>query len=258
MNKAVNFVSNIEPEKIKKALPGCVFLLTVVTLTVWLMWATISWMTDEQRLPLSKLIIQGELIHVSSHDVRDALLTLDSVGTFMTQDVDQLQAALLSSPWIAQVSVRKQWPDTVKIFVVEHSASAIWNDEALLTPSGDVFNAKVSDLLESKVALYGPEGSSQEVLAFWRQAQEQIAPLELEIESLALSERQAWQMTLSNGVRLKLGRDAREERLVRFIELYQRLDTVDRPIDYIDLRYDTGAAVGWKSDQNIAQESVNE
>jgi cell division septal protein FtsQ len=31
-----------------------------------------------------------------------------------------------------------------------------------------------------------------------------------------------------------------------------------KPIEYIDLRYDTGAAVGWKVIQELDQESGNE
>ncbi len=258
MLEAVNKQPLLDKQSLMKHLPGAAFLILVIFLIAWLLSATLSWMVDEQRLPLSKLIIQGELHHVKNSDVREALKSLDSIGTFMTQDVDQLQNALLALPWISHVSVRKQWPDTIKVFAVEHQAVAIWNDDQLLNVNGTVFNGKVTELLENKVSLYGPKESSHEVLNVFNETQRRLKPLSVSLKSVALSDRRAWHMELSNGIRIELGRDARNERVTRFMALYQRIISSSRPIEYIDLRYDTGAAVGWKVIQELEQESINE
>ena len=239
---------SFDKEKIRKHLPGALFLSLVVMISLWLVISTISWMTDEDRLPLSHMIIQGQLKHITADDIREAIDSMDSIGTFMTQDVNKLQDALLSLPWIAQVSVRKQWPETIKVFVVENQPEATWNNRVIVNPDGVVFNAPMSDLLEPKPALFGPETSSKEVLSFWHQLQKQFAPLNITVHSVALTDRLSWQVVLDNGIRLELGRDAREERVDRFVALYKQLESKKNSIDYIDLRYDTGAAVGWKSD----------
>ena len=248
MIKTVNMNISFDKEKIRKHLPGALFLSLVVMISLWLVISTISWMTDEDRLPLSHMIIQGQLKHITADDIREAIDSMDSIGTFMTQDVNKLQDALLSLPWIAQVSVRKQWPETIKVFVVENQAEATWNNRVIVNPDGVVFNAPMSDLLEPKPALFGPETSSKEVLSFWHQLQKQFAPLNITVHSVALTDRLSWQVVLDNGIRLELGRDAREERVDRFVALYKQLESKKNSIDYIDLRYDTGAAVGWKSD----------
>lgn len=74
-----------------------------------LLFSTISWMWDDQRLPLSKLVLQGELEYVTALDVQRAFSTLEHVGTFMSQDVDALQDVIEQIPWVAHVSIRKQW-----------------------------------------------------------------------------------------------------------------------------------------------------
>ena len=248
MIKTVKMNISFDKEKIRKHLPGALFLSLVVMISLWLIISTISWMTDEDRLPLSRMIIQGQLKHITADDIREAIDSMDSIGTFMTQDVNKLQDALLSLPWIAQVSVRKQWPETIKVFVVENQPEATWNNKVIVNPEGVVFNAPMSDLLEPKPALFGPEANSKEVLDFWHQLQAQFAPINTTVHSVALTERLSWQVVLDNGIRLELGRDAREERVQRFIALYKQLDDKKNSIDYIDLRYDTGAAVGWKPD----------
>ncbi len=247
MIKTVKMNISFDKEKIRKHLPGALFLSLVVMISLWLVISTISWMTDEDRLPLSHIIIQGQLKHITTDDIREAIDSMDSIGTFMTQDVNKLQDALLSLPWIAQVSVRKQWPETIKVFVVENQPEATWNNRVIVNPDGVVFNAPMSDLLEPKPALFGPETSSKEVLNFWHQLQNQFAPLNITVHSVALTDRLSWQVVLDNGIRLELGRDAREERVDRFVALYKQLESKKNSIDYIDLRYDTGAAVGWKS-----------
>ncbi|GLR76882.1 cell division protein FtsQ/DivIB [Aliivibrio sifiae] len=248
--------TSFDKEKVRKHLPGGLFLFLVVIISLWLVISTVSWMTDEDRLPLSHMIIQGQLKHITADDIREAIDSMDSIGTFMTQDVNKLQNALLSLPWIAQVSVRKQWPETIKVFVVENQPEATWNDRVIVNPEGVVFNAPMSDLMEPKPALFGPESSSKEVLDFWHQLQKQFAPLHTSVHSVALTDRLSWQVVLDNGIRLELGRDSREERVERFIALYKQLEKKKNSIDYIDLRYDTGAAVGWKSD-NVEDKEEN-
>lgn len=233
---------------------GGAFLLLVVVAIGALIYSTFSWMTDDQRLPLSRLMVEGNLHHVSPRDVQSALADIPRLGTFMTQDVNQLQQALQTLPWVEQISIRKQWPDLVKVYIVEYKAIAIWNGNSLLNPDGNVFNGHPEDAGENTVNLYGPEGSSKQVLSVWTKSTQELKPLGRTITSVVLNDRRAWQLILDNGIRLELGKDAREDRLNRFVQLYNRLGDKVEQVSYIDLRYDTGAAVGWIPDDDSAQE----
>lgn len=234
---------------------GGVFLLLVVISIITAVYSTVSWMTDSQRLPLSRVMIEGKLTHVSPNEVQDVLSKVPNMGTFMTQDVNSLQAALKTLPWVKQVSVRKQWPDLIKAYIVEYKANAIWNSNALLNADGKVFNGNPADVNSNIVNLYGPDGSSEKVLSVWETSNRLLKPLGRTITSVVLNERRAWQIILDNGIRLELGKDARENRLNRFIQLYRRLGDKAEQVSYIDLRYDTGAAIGWISDDESSQES---
>lgn len=264
MNKSVSnsddeaLNSNGQISKSKKHAVGGAFLLLVLLFIGFITHATISWMLDEKRLPLSKLVLQGELQYVSGKDIQLALKRMDNVGTFMSQDVNELQEAIVELPWVSQASIRKQWPDLVKIYLVEHKASAIWNGNALLNMSGDVFNADVAELEEDRVKLYGPEGSSRNVLTTWQTVNPMLKTLGLEVSSLVLNDRYAWQIILDNGIRLELGKESLIERIERFISLYYRLGNESQRVSYVDLRYDTGAAVGWFPEDELDQERIND
>lgn len=73
-----------------------------------------------------------------------------------------------------------------------------------------------------------------------------LAANKYQLKMVAMSARHSWQLALDNDVRLELGRSDRMGRLQRFIELYPMLQQQpDKRVSYIDLRYDTGASVGW-------------
>jgi cell division protein FtsQ len=237
---------------------GGLFLLMVLLLIGSLLYSTMSWMWDDKRLPLSKIVLQGDLNYVSALDVQRAFAQLEHVGTFMSQDVDTLQSVAEAIPWVSHASIRKQWPDTVKVFLTEHHAEAIWNGIDLLNDSGQVFDGDIGQLEDEHVKLYGPKDSNELVLQTWRDIKTHFAPLGLTITSLVLNERRAWQIILDNGIRLELGKESLVERVDRFLSLYKELGSEAERVSYIDLRYDTGASVGWFPDQELEQESTDD
>ncbi len=243
---------------VKKHAGGMTFLLVVLLLLTFLIHSVISWMWDEDRLPLSKLVLQGDLNYVTAENVQSALSNLDHIGTFMSQDVDVIQQSVQTLPWVAQASIRKQWPDTIKVYLTEHTAEAVWNGQALLNPAGEIFEGDLGLLHDDTVKLYGPISTQAEVMKIWRYLTPTFKDLGLAITSLVLNERRAWQIILDNGMRLELGKESMDERIDRFVSLYYQLGEKAQRVSYIDLRYDTGAAIGWFPEQDIEQEIIND
>lgn len=76
---------------------------------------------------------------------------------------------------------------------------------------------------------------------------------QLDIEELSLSERFAWQVQLVNGIEINLGRQEFIDRLQRFVDVYPLLSEQPKGVSYVDLRYDTGLAVGWQNETDTNQ-----
>ncbi|MGF1865628.1 cell division protein FtsQ/DivIB [Enterovibrio norvegicus] len=244
-----------QPSMFKEHWGGLVFLVFVILGIVWSLLRVLSWMGDEKQLPLSQIVVQGQLTHLSSSEVRDAVLHLGPLSSFMLQDVDAIHGAISSLPWVANVAVRKQWPDTLKVNVTEYRPEAVWNGSQLLDVTGTAFSANPEDVAgKGLVSLHGPEGSEHEVLEAWREMRRILAPTKLEIAALALNERRSWRVVTRDGTRIELGRESREERLERFVSLFDEINETGRAIQYVDLRYDTGAAVGWKAPNADSEE----
>jgi cell division protein FtsQ len=113
-------------------------------------------------------------------------------------------------------------------------------------------------------SFFGPEGTELLALKNYRDLNALLAFNSLKIDELILSERFSWQLTLNDGVTLNLGREERVKRVQRFMDQYPRIKAElkvkkirekykNQAVDYIDLRYDTGLAVGWKSVVQITE-----
>ncbi|MFP3014389.1 MAG: cell division protein FtsQ/DivIB [Arsenophonus sp.] len=228
-------------------LSGIVFFLTIlctITLSVYML---LNWMKDVNQFPISKIVITGERHYTCDDDIRKAILTLGMPGTFMTIDLNAVYNQIKTMSWIKKVTVRKQWPNSLKIYLVEYKPYAKWNDIFLVNTEGNIFS--LPGLLNIKgnfLMLYGPEGTQKEVLEMYRFMQSQFAPHNFKIKSVSMTVRRSWKLVLSNDIRLNIGKYDVKERLNRFIKLSKLLkQSTYKRIEYIDLRYANGAAVGW-------------
>lgn len=228
-------------------LAGMIFFLMVLGTIIWSGWMILNWMKDADRLPISKLVLSGERTYTTNEDIRKAILSLGPPGTFMTMNVNEVQQQLETIPWLRQVTVRKQWPNELKIHLVEYVPYARWNDTYMLDPKGRVFSLPVELTAKNKYPLlYGAQGSEKDVLEGYQAMAKQLAASQLTLKSASMSPRHAWQLVLDNDTRIELGRLDPKGRINRFTELYPiLLQQQDKRVDYVDLRYDSGAAVGW-------------
>jgi cell division protein FtsQ len=70
----------------------------------------------------------------------------------------------------------------------------------------------------------------------------------MRLTRLTLDARGAWELTLDNGVTLRLGREHIDERFERFMRAAARIVAARAvEIAYVDLRYANGFAVGWRA-----------
>ena len=201
-------------------------------------------------LPVRHIALQGELGHVTRAQAEGAARA-GAVGTFFSVDLDAVRRAFEALPWVRKVEVRRLWPDRIQVAIEEHVPLARWGADTramrLVNTYGEVFAGELSDA-DRLPQFAGPLGSAQEVTRRYGAFRQALAPLKLEPRQVLLSPRYAWQLRLSNGLTLELGRDQLKEpvleRLSRFVAFYaQTLGRLKRRLDYVDLRYPNGFAL---------------
>lgn len=259
-------VQNNGDEKVPIAVGLPIFICVVVGIVFCAMWAY-EWLQDEQRLPVQEIVFSGDLNMLEASRL-EKIVREQAKGSFFALDVNHVHGLMEREAWVFSASVRKRWPSKLYIHIVEQKAVAKWNDDLLLNKYGDTFNGlgNVHLLTESRQQtlnllpqLFGPGGSEKTALTGYTHMQRLLNTSGQRISQLVLSERFAWQARLTNQIVLKLGRQEYVNRLQRFIDVYPLLSVETKAVEYVDLRYDTGIAVGWgKVKSTLAEPNINE
>ncbi|MGH8501835.1 MAG: cell division protein FtsQ/DivIB [Gammaproteobacteria bacterium] len=168
-------------------------------------------------------------------------------GNFFTVDLRAIERALTRLSWIESASVRREWPDTLRIRVSEYEAVARWGADALLSRDGQVFRPHEREMPDLLPVLHGPAGRARHLLGRYRQLSKTLAPANLTVGALVEDQRRAWHLLLDIGVPVEIGRGDPRARVARFARVYPEvLAPRTEQIKSIDLRYTNGFAVVWK------------
>lgn len=196
--------------------------------------------------PITSVRIAGEFVNVSRDEMQEMIDGFLPSG-FFELDVASVMREAQRIPWVKRISVRRIWPDSLHVAVVERAAVARWNGDALLEADGNRFVPDRASLEGDYVDLSGPEGSEGSVLARFEQMTPVADALGTKIRAVSMDQRGAWRLEFASGLILMLGQGDRLERLAPYIAaLPQILGDRFSDAERIDLRYSNGFAVKWR------------
>jgi len=206
------------------------------------------WALDTQ---ISEIRIEGKFERVSALQVESAITPFVDEG-FLSIDLRNLQSAIADMPWVEQASVRRSWPSALVVSITEQRAAARWHKSGLLNVYGELFVEDASHIPAELPHLSGPPGSELQVAMRFFELDKQLERRGLMATELAVDDRGSWKLALSNGMQIRFGAVAVEARITRFLEaLDSALAPVADEVDYIDMRYTNGFAIGWKPGSRV-------
>ena len=212
------------------------FALSVVVM----LYAALYVVVHLPIFPLREVKVDGQLSHVSREQVK-LIVAKHLKGNFFTLDLVKARDAFEKLPWARNVSVRRRWPDKLEVVIEEHQELARWGSIALVNTHGELFHAASGSDLP---VFFGPGDGVVEVASQYDEFSKTLKNANLEIASLALTPRRAWQITTRNGIVIELGRVEMAPRLQKFVSVYSNtLAGLNKKITYADLRYPNGFAV---------------
>jgi cell division protein FtsQ len=227
-----------------RQLNGLALLFAIVAL-VLLGWGVGAWSVRQPVFALRHVVVEGALKRANPAYL-EAVIREELRGTFFTLRLPEARVSLQRVPWVKAIALRRQWPDTLRVTVVEHQPLARWTEGTLVDTEGEVFPA---DFTGDLPRLGGPEGTAAEVAARFMDYGAALAARAVSISELRLSSRGGWQLRTAgtSPLTIEMGRNEPADRLARFIAYYGRsvgaLARAGARVDYVDLRYGNGFAV---------------
>ena len=133
------------------------------------------------------------------------------------------------------------------IKVEERVAVANWGKDQLISQHQEIFSSDEIKRLDQLPTFYGIDEYAPLMVDRFNEVQSELEPLGLSVKTLELEDRFSWRLTLDDGLRLVVDEHDFMKKLARFVELYQKMPSIDRSyIEQADLRYENGLAIKWK------------
>jgi cell division protein FtsQ len=199
--------------------------------------------------PVRSVVIDGPFQRVAAVEVQQAALGAIR-GGIVSADLDQLREAVEALAWVDRARVQRLWPDRIRVEVVEQQAAARWGEDGLLNTRGELFATGVRLVPPELPRLDGPPGTEEQVAQRYLAIQDRLSPLGFQVAALRLDPRGAWELDLSTGVTVRLGRRQVDERMDRFVQFGAPVVSGrSAEVRYVDMRYSNGFAIGWRGNR---------
>lgn len=243
-------------------------------------------MFNPAKFQITDIEVHGQFRNVDGQQVK-RVVESRMTGNYFSISLNKLESQIRTLPWAYSASVRRRWPSTLVVDVVEIQPVAVWGDSRWLNFTGDI----VAQQEPGKVQQYtqlprlnGPDSDIDQVWQSFRRWSEKFASTGLSLDGLTLDSSGLWHLELSLGA-LAMNRAAEtsadpisteqdpvsvtvdslsdkisyvsmivddalaNDRINRFIKTLNQHLIVQFPyMTSIDLRYPNGFAIRWQDD----------
>lgn len=197
--------------------------------------------------PIRSIEINGPFQRVSALQIEEAIGD-DLEDGFVSADLARIQRSIVELPWIDRATVARRWPSRLRITVTEQVPAAIWGEHGLLNVRGELFVTDARHIPVELPRLSGPQDRAADVAQRYLQVRDRLIPVGLDLRRVHLDPRGAWEMTLQNGVEVRLGRREVGARTELFLDVVADVITGRATeIEYVDMRYSNGFTIGWNN-----------
>lgn len=220
-------------------------LLSAVVLGL-LIWSGFK-LYSPNTLPIRVVTVNGDLRFINRNNLQQALAPLTHQG-FFSVDLDKIHVAVQQLPWVAEVEVKRIWPDKIVIDITTCRPVARWNNTSLLNAYGEIFVPNsFANVAKDLPRFFGKGDQTVKMLDNYQQMNNILQALDLKIALIRYTADNAWQVGLNNGIELQLGQKEVVKRLNRFVQTYKKLlaERHNSLPKSVDLRYNHGMAVKW-------------
>lgn len=197
--------------------------------------------------PVTEVSISGQVRHLDKMQLAQTIVE-NLQEPLLSVDISTIQNLVSEQPWVRVAGITRAWPAALEVMVEEEVPVARWGEKGLLNHQGDIFWPELKSEYADLPRLSGPAPDTERVMSQFHDLNQMFRSVGLQVTRLDLEARGAWTLELDNQIKVVVGREAINERLQRFLVLYQqRLAAQAAEIEQVDIRYTHGMAVKWRA-----------
>ncbi len=235
------------------------FLLRVTYLILILSLVSWGWsmLRNPSFFPLKQVEIRGQYKNTNPQEIKAILQPYLNIG-LLRLNTTAIQQQLEELPWVQTAEISRDWPNKLIISLTQKVPLAHWHKKALITADGSVFFPPVATIPNNLPYLETPSLLIPQGIIILEQMNHSLARLNLQINKLIFTERQAVTLVLQSttlqtppiSFKLLLGHNDIQERFNRFTDVFPKVfENRLNQVQYVDMRYTNGMAVKWKTEK---------
>lgn len=241
-------------ERVKERLAWVVYFLRLasVAMAAGGVTAALVWFNPREKLEnftsktINEVQVEGSFLLLSKSETTAMIAGLVS-GTFIDLDIASLKEKLEQNPWIDVVTVAREWPDKLIVRVAEQQPIARWGEKGFINMRADIIEVEKTTKIQSLPYLNGDDRFAKEVMQQYLRMSKLLQSHDLALSSVSLDATLAWDITLNEDMKVRLGRDRILQKLQYLVNAKNSVLKNDfTKVKAIDMRYPSGFAVAWK------------
>jgi len=222
------------------------FILAVVAgaagggLKLWREW------TDPTYWPVGEVIVNGAGDYVDEASIR-LVLEAEMEKGFLGMDLYAARESVMANAWIARAVLAREWPNRLRVDIVEQVPLARWQGDQVMNMQGEVFRPALDSIPDGLPVLAGAEGRQWAVWERYNTLVDVLDDSGLHLAGVREDERGSLDLFLADGGRIRVGSAEVEARIQRFLDVYPKtIQQVMESVAKVDLRYPNGFSVKWR------------
>lgn len=193
------------------------------------------------------VILESMPRHQSVEALRGLLADARHTGV-SSLDLVGLRRSIRQLPWVAEVQLRRAWPDRLVISIREHEPVAVLPEGRFLTRDGARVALPVAEVAEGLPVLNVVDAHAKSAFALFQQLSAELSDPMLTPAAVTRDARGSWTLTSQNGIAFRLGKGDPVQQMNRLQhDVVPAIRARIGDVAYVDMRYGNGFAVGWEA-----------
>ncbi|NKB75925.1 MAG: FtsQ-type POTRA domain-containing protein [Gammaproteobacteria bacterium] len=238
------------------------FTLVVVLLVVLLA----DRLFHPEKFQINEIEVKGEFNHVDGQQIKEVVESY-LVGNYFSASLLKLETHIEALPWVFSASLRRVWPSTLQVEIVEVQPVAKWGEDRWVNFTGDLVARQETQKAARLPLIDGPEKQRSMIWENFQTWSSLFGEHGLILNELKLDHGHLWYLDVSLGALAATYKESAsasaavllDHSITVIVEKQEAKEKVERLIDVlkqelllkfsrihsIDLRYPNGFAVGW-------------
>ena len=205
---------------------------------------------------VEEVMLEGRHNESSAHIMR--ALDITRGAPLLTVDLKSARARLEELPWIRVASVEREFPDTVRVRIVERRPLALWqrkNELVLVDDEGGIITSQQLDRFPNLLVLVGKDAPMHATALLEILAQE--PELKRRVNAAVRVGDRRWNIRMDNGVYVRLPETNALAAWQRFARLERQHKLLKQDLLSIDLRIPDQLIVRTRAGRPATDRKVN-